>query len=70
MRRRTFFPLLVFRGRRWPGWLWMAAKPVPEAEMAEIRKRASGLAGPRLENWERDVSERASGRRYWDGAPA
>ena len=45
-------------------------RPMPEAEMAEIRKRASGLAGPRLENWKRDVSQRASGRRYWDGAPA
>ncbi len=45
-------------------------RPMPEEQMAEIRKRASGLAGPRLENWKRDVSQRASGRRYWDGAPA
>ncbi len=44
--------------------------PMPEEQMAEIRKWASGLAGPRLENWKRDVSQRTSGRRYWDGAPA
>ena len=42
--------------------------PLAEAQMAEIRKRATRLAGPRLENWKRDLSEKASGRRYWDGA--
>jgi predicted aldo/keto reductase-like oxidoreductase len=43
-------------------------QPMPEAQMAEIRNRATRLAGPRLENWKRDLSEKASGRRYWDGA--
>jgi len=44
--------------------------PMAEAQMAEIRKRAARLAGPRLENWKRDLSQKASGRRYCDGMPA
>ncbi|MGA1997689.1 MAG: aldo/keto reductase [Bryobacteraceae bacterium] len=44
--------------------------PMPEAQMAEIRKRAARLAGPRLENWKRDLNEKASGHRYRDGALA
>ena len=44
--------------------------PMPAAQMAEIRKRATRLAGPRLENWKRELTEKASGHRYWDGALA
>lgn len=44
-------------------------RPMAEAQMAEIRKRAAGLAGPRLENWKRDLDQKASGPRYWDGVP-
>jgi predicted aldo/keto reductase-like oxidoreductase len=44
--------------------------PMPEAQMAEIRKRATRLAGPQLERWKRDLNEKASGHRYWDGALA
>jgi len=44
--------------------------PMPEAQMAEIRKRASRLAGPRLENWKRDPNQKASEHRYWDGVRA
>jgi len=44
--------------------------PMPEAQMAEIRKRATRLAGPRLENWKRDLNQKASTHRYWDGALA
>jgi predicted aldo/keto reductase-like oxidoreductase len=42
-------------------------RPMPELQMAEVRKRASRLAGPRLENWKRDTNQKASVHRYWDG---
>lgn len=45
-------------------------KPMSGAQMAAIRERAAGLAGPRLENWKRDVNKQASAHRYWDGAVA
>jgi len=45
-------------------------KPLPEEEMARIRKAAEGIAGPRLEGWKRDTQPRASAYRYRDGAPA
>ena len=35
-------------------------------QMADLRKRASHMAGPRLENWKRNT-EQASAARYWDG---
>jgi hypothetical protein len=35
-------------------------------QMADLRKRASHMAGPRLENWKRNT-EQASAERYWDG---
>jgi hypothetical protein len=38
--------------------------------MAQVRERATKLAGPRLENWKRDTSKQASAHRYWDGALA
>jgi predicted aldo/keto reductase-like oxidoreductase len=41
-------------------------RPMGAEEMAELRKRASQLAGPRLENWKRS-KESASAPRYWDG---
>jgi predicted aldo/keto reductase-like oxidoreductase len=43
-------------------------RPMPESQMSEIRKRASRLAGPRLENWKRDLNQKATVHRYWDGA--
>jgi predicted aldo/keto reductase-like oxidoreductase len=45
-------------------------KPMPEQQMAQVRERATKLAGPRLENWKRDTSKQASAHRYWDGALA
>jgi uncharacterized protein len=42
--------------------------PMPEQQMAVLRERAKRLAGPRLENWKRDSSQRASTFRYRDGA--
>jgi len=45
-------------------------KPLSGAQMAELRERAAGLAGPRLENWKRDVNKQASAHRYSDGARA
>lgn len=45
-------------------------QPMTETQMAEVRKRATRLAGPRLENWKRDPNQRASARRYSDGALA
>src|SRR5258708_6847446 len=45
-------------------------KPMPEEQMAQVRERATKLAGPRLENWKRDTSKQASAHRYWDGALA
>jgi len=44
--------------------------PMPEVQMAEIRARAARLAGPRLENWKRDLNQKASSRRYCDGVLA
>lgn len=41
-------------------------QPMGAEEMAALRKRASHMAGPRLENWKRD-NEHASAARYWDG---
>jgi len=45
-------------------------KPMPAAEMAQIRERAKRLAGPRLENWKRDTTQKIAGVRYCDGALA
>jgi uncharacterized protein len=45
-------------------------KPMPEQQMAQLRKRATWSAGPRLENWKRDVNRQASVYRYWDGTLA
>jgi uncharacterized protein len=45
-------------------------KPMPEEQMAQVRERATRLAGPRLENWKRDTNKQASAHRYWDGALA
>ena len=42
-------------------------RPMPGTQMAEIRKRASRLAGPRLENWKRDLYQKASLDRHFDG---
>jgi hypothetical protein len=39
-----------------------------QQQMAQVRETAAGLAGPRLENWKRDVNKQASAPRYWDGA--
>jgi predicted aldo/keto reductase-like oxidoreductase len=44
--------------------------PMPAEQMAEIRKRATRLAGPQLENWKRNLNEKASAHRYQDGALA
>ena len=41
-------------------------KPATETELAGMRDRAKRLAGPRLENWKRDASSRASGPRHTD----
>ena len=41
-------------------------KPLSEQEMARIRNRGKRLAGPRLENWKRDI-QKASGPRHYDG---
>ncbi len=43
-------------------------QPLSSEQMARARERAAGLAGPRLENWKRDVKKQASAQRYWDGA--
>jgi len=45
-------------------------RPMTETQMADVRKRAARLAGPRLENWKRDPSQRASAPGYRDGARA
>ena len=45
-------------------------KPMSQEQMAQVRERAVNLAGPRLENWKRDVKKQASVPRYWDGALA
>jgi len=45
-------------------------QPMPAAEMARVRERAKRLSGPRLENWKRDTSQKASVNRYRDGVVA
>jgi len=40
---------------------------LPE-QMAHVRESAASLAGPRLENWKRDVTKQASAPRYCDGS--
>lgn len=42
-------------------------QPMAAEELAALRKRASHMAGPRLENWKRD-NQQATARRYWDGS--
>ncbi len=37
-------------------------KPLSADEMQELRKRAQGIAGPRLEDWKRDTQGTASRR--------
>ena len=45
-------------------------KPISAEEAEKTRRRATNLAGPRLENWKRDTKQ-ASVHRYWDcGVPA
>jgi predicted aldo/keto reductase-like oxidoreductase len=41
-------------------------QPMSHEQMAALRKRATRLSGPRLENWKRDPKQ-ASAPRYWDG---
>jgi hypothetical protein len=43
-------------------------KPMSPEQMAKVREDAKGLAGPRLENWKRDVTKQASAPRYCDGS--
>jgi predicted aldo/keto reductase-like oxidoreductase len=43
-------------------------KPMSPEQMAHVRESAANLAGPRLENWKRDVNKQASAPRYCDGA--
>jgi predicted aldo/keto reductase-like oxidoreductase len=45
-------------------------KPLPEEEMARIRKSAEGLAGPSLEGWKRNTQQSAAVYRYRDGVRA
>jgi predicted aldo/keto reductase-like oxidoreductase len=45
-------------------------KPLTEQQMAQLRQKASRMAGPRLENWKRDTQKQAGAHRYWDGALA
>ena len=45
-------------------------QPMSASDMDGLRQRASQLAGPRLENWKRDTSQRASGSIYRDGETA
>ena len=42
--------------------------PMPEQQMAVLRERAKRLAGPRLENWKRDSTQKAAAFQYRDGA--
>src|SRR5581483_1099056 len=44
-----------------------AFKPISEEQMAQLRAKAAGAAGPRLENWKRDVNKTASAPTYRDG---
>ncbi len=43
-------------------------KPMAPEQMAQVRGMAARLAGPRLENWKRDVNQHAAAPRYRDGA--
>lgn len=45
-------------------------KPMSRERMAQVRESARSLAGPRLENWKRDVDKRAGTPRHSDGAPS
>jgi len=45
-------------------------KPLSQEQMAKLREDAKSSAGPRLENWKRDVNQRAAAPRYSDGAHA
>jgi uncharacterized protein len=45
-------------------------RPMTETQMADVRQRATRLAGPRLENWKRDLNQKASVHRYSDGVLA
>jgi predicted aldo/keto reductase-like oxidoreductase len=42
-------------------------QPLSETQMADVRKRASQVAGPHLENWKRDPTQKAGVPRYRDG---
>jgi predicted aldo/keto reductase-like oxidoreductase len=42
-------------------------KPMSHKQMAQVRESAARLAGPRLENWKRDVNKQASAPHYRDG---
>jgi predicted aldo/keto reductase-like oxidoreductase len=41
-------------------------RPLTAADMQKLRDRAKGLAGPRLEDWKRDVDRRAATPRHTD----
>ena len=45
-------------------------QPLSAGEMARIRERAKRLAGPRLENWKRDTTQKAGVVSYRDGTLA
>jgi len=45
-------------------------KAMSPQQMASVRESAVKLAGPRLENWKRDIAKLASAPRYVDGALA
>ncbi|HVP47593.1 MAG TPA: aldo/keto reductase [Bryobacteraceae bacterium] len=45
-------------------------RPLTQEQMAKLREEAKSLAGPRLENWKRDVNQRAAAPRYCDGVHA
>lgn len=51
-------------------WIAQQFKPMSQQQMAQVRESAASLAGPRLENWKRDVNKQASAPRYSDGALA
>jgi len=44
-------------------------KPMAEQDMAQVRERAKRLAGPRLEDWKRDLNQKGSVLRHRDGEP-
>jgi predicted aldo/keto reductase-like oxidoreductase len=45
-------------------------QPMTGEEMADVRKRASRMAGPRMENWKRDTERSGAPRHSDGGAPA